>query len=328
MLAGALCMDVEMAGSSFLRELHAGFATPPDNIVKLVHNLTGSAVRSLERIVNGYDNEVYRVRLDQGGPLFVRIRRGDGDFDGEMSAMDRARDAGVPVPSVLELARVESDDDRRDVMILAAARGESLEILVPSLSDPDRHNVLTDVGRVLARLHEIEMPGAWRPNSDGCWPDAAELRRSFISERVAERNLLFEAGLSSTEVDGTYLVLREVPDWAARETVLCHGDLNAGHVFVDGQGRVSCLIDWGMWHAGPPLGELAHVGKTFGGEGLRDVLGGYGRASMSDTRFRRGLAVTLAQQQIGYIAHHVTIGDRAGIEREVAALRWALAELG
>ncbi len=66
------------------------------------------------------------------------------------------------------------------------------------------------------------------------------------------------------------------------------------------------LIDWGMWHAGSRIGELAYVATAFGWEDLQPVLQGYGYSPASDGNdLQRQLATTLAVQLIGHIAHHV-----------------------
>ncbi|SDT35015.1 phosphotransferase family protein [Microlunatus soli] len=316
-----------MTDSAFLQSLHAQFATPPDRIAGLVHKIIGGEVTSMHRVVNGYDNEVHRVTVDGHAPLFVRIRRnGEGDFSAEAAAMESARGAGVPTPEIVALDRVASDDAERDVMILAAAPGRALEEVADDLSVQDHHAALVDLGRVLARLHEVRMPGAWRPGPDGRWPDPAELRGYFIRDRLAERPELVRAGLSEAEIERTFEALQEDPA-PHTEPVLCHGDLNRGHVFVDSRSRVSCLIDWGMWHAGSTAGEFGYVWKTFGDDGLEAVLLGHRAGSPTDPELRRSIAVSLCQTQIGHIAHHVGIGDDQGVRFNVARLRRALAEL-
>ena len=84
-----------MCESAFLRELHAGFSTPRGRVLELVQRVTGHSVEVLERVVNGYDNEVYRVTLAGAETVYLRIRRfGEGDFDGEAWAMGQARAGG------------------------------------------------------------------------------------------------------------------------------------------------------------------------------------------------------------------------------------------
>lgn len=317
-----------MPDPSFLRRLHSRFGTSSAVVTDLVKRVTGRDVESLCRVVNGYDNEVYRVDVIGWKPVYVRIhRQGEGDFEGETWAMEQARNAGVPVPEVLAVDCVKSDGGERPVMIVAAAAGLALETVEGQLSTAQWHDVLLKLGQVLGRLHAVRMPGLWRPDPAGRWPSPRELRSGFIVDRLSEREDLVRAGLSPVEIDQTYSALDEFPGPAPIEPVLCHGDIDRGHVFVDSDWQVTGLIDWGMWHAGSYLGELAYVWKSFGDDGLDAVLVGHPGGSRADPDFRRSLAISLCQQQIGHIAHHVRIGDEDGVERNVAFLRRALAEV-
>jgi len=157
-----------MTSSSFLREMHAHVRTDPDRVAVLVRTATRGDVESVRRVVNGYDNEVYRVTVVNRGQVYVRIgRHGEGNFDGERWAMAQAREAGVPVPDVLAIDRIVSDDAERDAMVVEAATGLAFETVEDRLSTRQRAAVLLDLGRVLARLHAVRMPGMWRPGVDG-----------------------------------------------------------------------------------------------------------------------------------------------------------------
>ena len=308
--------------------MHARFSTAPALVAGLVKKAIGGDVESVQRVVNGYDNEVYRVAVVYRGHVYVRIRRhGEASFDSEACAMTQARDAGVPVPEVLAMDRIVVGDAEREAMIVEAAAGEAFETVEAQLSPRQRRAALVDLGRVLARLHTVRMPGIWRPSVDGRWPTPSELAPYFIKDRLSERDDLVAAGLDEIELDRTYRIVNEFPGELPVEPVLCHGDLNRGHVFIDADLHVTALIDWGMWHAWSPLGEFAYVWKTFGEDGLIAVLEGSHAGSMTDPQFRQALAVSVIQQQVGHIAHHVRIGDEAGVHRNVLILRRTLPEV-
>ena len=316
---------MRVSDSAFLHELHARFGAPRDRIISCVEHETGRFVEALERVVNGYDNEVYRVGLAGAETVYLRIRRfGEGDFDGEVWAMVRARQAGVPVPEVVSVDRMLTDDGERSVMIVRTAAGRALE----TMSSPDdRRAALVDLGRTLRQLHAIPTPGMWRPDGNGRWLSVDALRAGFVRDRQGEREHLVRAGLGGAEIEQTYRVLEEFPGRLPVVPVLCHGDLNRGHIFVDDDRRVSCLIDWGMWHGGSVEGEFAGLWKTVGLDGLEHVLRGHGEQTTTDTVFRGTIAKALVQQQIGHIAHHAMIGDSHGVRRNVGFLRQGLAEL-
>ena len=142
----------------------------------------------MERVVNGYDNEVYRIGLDGGHEAFVRIRRqGEGEFDDEAwGAMERADSVGVPVPEILGIDRVLADDGERSVMVVASAPGRALET-IDTLTDADRLVVMVGLGQLLKRLRTVTMPGMWRPDADGAWPTPDELRRYDSSRSATSR---------------------------------------------------------------------------------------------------------------------------------------------
>ena len=343
--------------SEFLSQLHAGFATPQEVILELVATATGRSSRSgapairLTRIVDGYDNEVYRADLADPGRLrhnavYVRIRRnGEGTFAEEAQAMVWARESGVPVPEVIMVCELPTAADpsgpagrretARGVMIVAAATGRSLDTIVEALSPGQQDQVLTSLGRTLSQLHAVATPGWWRPNG-GSWATAEQLRAGYIRERRTERDHLVRAGLTPSEVERTYAALDTFLDAHAahlvRGPVLCHGDLHPRHVFVDDDLEVTTLIDWGMWHGGDPAGEFVGVWKSFGREALTPMLqaatrGHRPRAAPLEAGYERHLATTLVHQQIGHIAHHVIIGDSDGTAVDVAHLREALQRL-
>ncbi len=109
--------------------------------------------------------------------------------------------------------------------------------------------------------------------------------------------------------------------------VLCHGDVTPDHIFLDSDLRVSGLIDWGMWHGGSRVGELAYVASwAFAEADLAALLEGYD-SSMGGRSLWRAIALSLVNQLVGHIAHHVSIGDIDGTASVTEVLRRALAEL-
>lgn len=303
--------------SEFLRELHAGFAVAESALNDFVNRSTGSRPVNRERIMQGYDNEVYRVRLGSGVDIYVRIRiAGAADFTGELQAMDLAREVGVPVPAVLAVGTVETG---RPAMIVAAARGRPLSDVA------ERRPALESLGRTLHLLHSVPMPGYWRPDADNHWQhDAAEQHRAFVADRADERDCLMQAGIPAGEIDRMIAAISAPPPPGG--PVLLHCDPSPDHIYVDSAGEVVDLIDWGMWCGGSPIGDLAYVARTYGRDELDAVLAGHGD-TLADPAFRRQLWSSVIGLGIGHVAHHVRIGDTAGAQRNARGLTEALSEL-
>ncbi|KYH38116.1 MAG: hypothetical protein AYL29_000680 [Candidatus Bathyarchaeota archaeon B24] len=75
---------------------------PKSMIFELVKRATGLDPARIERTARGYDNEVYFVKTRGGKAFVVRVKMfGEAGFRQEAWAIERCREAGVPVPTVL-----------------------------------------------------------------------------------------------------------------------------------------------------------------------------------------------------------------------------------
>lgn len=315
--------------SGFLAEWHARFQVPRAAVVELVERAAGTRVTSLKRLAVGDENEVYRAGLDGGSAVYARIRRpGEGSFEWEVWAMERARAAGVPVPDIHAVEMVDTDDEgARAAMVVAEASGRQLAELLPTLTREQRHTALTNLGRALARVHAVRTPGVDRPDMDGGWPDPAEVLRAFVVERTGHRRHLVTAGLNPAEVETVIGLIGQSPDTPARtEPVLCHGDLHAAHVFVDDDLDVSGMIDWGLWHGGTAIGDLAYLSMRYEASDFDAILTGHGAGRTNAPAFRRRLALSVVNQAIGHLAWSQSIGNAVDTAQNIAALRTALTD--
>lgn len=111
------------------------------------------------------------------------------------------------------------------------------------------------------------------------------------------------------------------------EPVLCHGDLHAAHVFVDTDLDVSRMIDWGLWHGGTAIGDLAYLSMRYEAPDLDAILTGHGAGRMTDPAFRRRLALSVVNQAIGHLAWSQSIDNTVDTTQNITALRTALANL-
>lgn len=277
-------------------------------------------------LVNGYDNEVYRAELD-GLTVFARIRQhGDESFSTEAWAMDQARNAGVPVPKVLYMDHIATDEGPRAAMVLAAAQGTAIEDL-PTAPPSLRATALHRSGETLAQLHTVTTPGFWRPTPDGTWPltDWQSSMSGFIRGRMTERDLVVSIGVSNPDFDHMVdLMTTYVRDYPCDQPVLCHGDLTPDHVFVDDDLHVSDVIDFGMFGSGPAVGDLAILNFSLDAEDFDHVMAGYGNES---DHFRRAVDLHTIGVAIGNLAHEVRIGDIDGTPSGLSRLKAAIQRL-
>ena len=307
---------------------HAAYQTPASVIRDLVREATGQAASSVEKIAQGYDNEVYRVTLDtlSAEPVFVRLRRhGDTPFSQEAWAIARAHAAGVPVADVLLLAtRVLDDGPPREVMVQRTVPGRPADELWPLLSPAERAELGTRAGAALRRLHSISVDGFYRRHEDGSWdfPDGQSIAASARRNRAAEAPFLRRAGFDDAEIARLLSVLdASLAEYSQTPPVLCHGDFKPAHWFFDDSLTLTGVIDFGDFQGGPALLDFARLSLYAPDVDLTHVLAGYGEPNEGRDEWTRRLQRFLVGQAVGYLAHVMRQDDSAGAKYFARRLR-------
>ena len=183
------------------------------------------------------------------GDVFLKIDSDQSRTDVEVEAMARAP---IPTPKVLWR--------KPPVLALAALRGMALGRLgEPSTASPA---AWVAAGAAVRRLHDAPLPQ---------WPS-----RKFgtvESELDGECEWLVANGVLPADVVTRN---RRIAEAALRPwtPVFVHGDLQASHVFVDGD-EVTGVVDWSEAGRGDAMYDLASL--TLGHrEHLDDIVAGYG----------------------------------------------------
>jgi Ser/Thr protein kinase RdoA (MazF antagonist) len=201
-------------------------------------------VVEVEVVVAHHERATLRV-----GDVFLKIDADQSAADREVEAM-----ATATVPTAEVLWR------RPPVLALAALRGSALGRLgEPSTATPA---AWAAAGAAVRALHDAPLPS---------WAGASlEEKASSLGSECAW--LLADDVLPAALVTRN----RDVAEAALRSftPVFMHGDLQAAHVFVEGD-EVTGVLDWSEAGQGDALYDLASL--TFGHpEHLDDVLAGYG----------------------------------------------------
>lgn len=256
--------------SSYIREIHAAVSTSQEVLSSLAHRATGAELNQVKRIVEGYENEVYRVETTRGDDVVIRIRRFGvaRSLDGaiaEAKAIERARNAGVPGPEVLLVDLVTIDGEDFPVMVQRAVPGRPLGQMWAILDADQRYAALVEVGEIIARLGQVPAPGDW-----------AARTRAEVEERRTERNLVLTAGFTATEFDNMFAALdRYVDTFPCPDPILCHGDLGPSHIYLDAAGGVSGVIDFGDAGSASLVHDLAVLRVRGPALDIEPVLSGY-----------------------------------------------------
>lgn len=214
------------------------------------------------------------VRARAGGaPVYVKVVRPER-VD---SIAARHRDfaaAGVPVPAVLGWSP-------SGLMVLAPAHGTALEAVVAEV-DPDA--VVRAVDRLRERIASI--PGTPPPAR----PSVAA-RADWYGGRLVERMPHLGDRL------GRLVAIAQRAGAASVDPVTAHGDLHAGQLFVDDDGRsISGLIDVDTAAATDPgVDSGAFVAHALASAELADGAGDPARAAAFDALGRAAEAAWLAR---------------------------------
>src|SRR5829696_1899991 len=104
--------------TEIIRKRHAAYQTSEQVIFDLAERASGQQATAREKIVRGYDSEVYLVHTRNNSDMVVRIRHhGGAPFADEAWAIAQCRDVGVPVPDVLLVETIDIDGIKREVMV-------------------------------------------------------------------------------------------------------------------------------------------------------------------------------------------------------------------
>ena len=187
------------------------------------------------------------------GDVFLKVDADQARLDAEVDAMALAP---VPTPEVLWR--------KPPVLAIAAVPGTALG----RLGEPSTASAAAwaAAGAAIRKLHDAPLPP---------WPGRGRGLDELAADLDGECEWLVTNGVLPADLVNRN---RQVAEAALRPCtpVFTHGDLQIGHVFVDGDGdEVTGIIDWSEGGPGDALFDLATL--TLGHEEhLGDVLAGYG----------------------------------------------------
>jgi aminoglycoside phosphotransferase (APT) family kinase protein len=202
----------------------------------------------------GLTNHVFSVD-HAAGPLIVRVNEAPdkiNDFLKEQWAIQRAGEAGVPVPEVLEVGMQAVP---HAYMISRRVRGENAKV------HRHRRKVLQQMGHLNALINAIPTDGYgqtfdWSQNrlshNDG-WAEFLE-RELEIDARL--ELLTAQRMIDATLAKRLKATLTGLPS-KLLPSRLNHGDMRPKNVLADERGNVTAIIDWEDCCANPPFWDLS-----------------------------------------------------------------------
>jgi Ser/Thr protein kinase RdoA (MazF antagonist) len=299
--------------NEFVTNRHIEFETPTEVIFDLVKRATSQEPVRRAKIVRGYENEVYYVETRQSA-FIVKIRRfGEVGFQQEAWAMERCREAGAPVSEVLLVDTIQSDGKLFEAMVQRRILGQPLNDVLWRLEKPALDKVIRQVGEILGCIHHsVQVEGFGRRHADGTWDFSTweRIMASAVRNLCSEKAHILHAGFSEQEFEFMMEMLQKCRDeFPCHKPVLCHGDFEPDHIFVDEHLKVSGVIDFGQFQGGPPILDFIHLSFVQPELDLEPFKSGYPDRGLIEDRFDRRLHLHRLGFLMGCVAYTTRIGD-------------------
>lgn len=237
----------------------AGF--PPALLRAVQAHLPGALPGSLELVGEGISTKAFRLRATSGAWV-VRMSKEyphpwswHGGRRSEAALLRALETAGLPVPS--QISVLASDDTGSPSAFIEREVGGRLA-LAEDLTAP---LLAPQTGAFLSRLHAV--PARW------C--RSVGVRPGFYLADVQARIQAAAARLGTQQRTAAHEALGELAGAGPIAPVLVHGDFRSEHLYLDGDGALTAVIDFGDAALDDAALDLARLPAEFAAE----VLSGY-----------------------------------------------------
>lgn len=234
---------------SFLENLHGKLNTSEGILEAVVKNAVGYGVKEKRKVVEGEVNEVYDITPTHGDNIIVRISRAENNrFEAEKWALDKCRDAGVPVPQIHLLSELETDKEKLHVCVESKIEGVSLQTLIKqnALSQNEIKELTISAGETLSKIHSIKTKGFGQINSSGV--GKFETWSEYMLNHDKKRELVLEEarkiGVDDKLVQQAFAILDNNQDiYEHTDSRLAHSDYGIKHMLIN-NGKLNGIIDF------------------------------------------------------------------------------------
>ena len=275
----------------------------------------------VSEIAGGLTNSVFAVEHSRGS-FIVRLNPHHAklcSFFKEQWVTQKVREVGIPAPEVLEVA---TEAVPVPYMISRQAKGSEATF------SPNRLRILRKLGEYASKIHSIRTVGFgeyfdWSHN---------QLSRNVTWRAFLDHELRLEERIQTLArtkmMDARRLKkLRATLDGACqrgRHTVLNHGDLRLKNVLVDGEGKITSILDWEFSVSNlAPEWDLSITLHDLSIDDKQEFLSGYG---LNRRQLERCNPLLKALNIINY-APSVAIAEKAKDEDRLEEFRMRLSGL-
>ncbi len=234
---------------SFLEALHGKLNTSDEILEAVVKSAVGYGVKEKRKVVEGEVNEVYDITPTHGDNIIVRISRAEHNrFKSEKWALDKCRDAGVPVPQIHLISEVETDNEKLHVCVESKIEGVSLQSLIKQngLSQNEIKELTINAGEILSKIHSIKTTGFGEINTLGV--GEFETWSEYMLNQDKKRELVLEEarkiGVYDKLVQQAFAILDNNQNiYEHADSRLAHSDYGIKHMLIH-KGKINGIIDF------------------------------------------------------------------------------------
>jgi hygromycin-B 4-O-kinase len=232
----------------------------PEGILQSISEEAGiETLDKMEALEGGRINHVLAATTESGEEVVLRIPRDprkSGRFEGEVWALERAAEAGVPVPKVLAVK--ERGEDR--FLLETRVPGRTLRELLPNLEGEGKVESFKQIGEHTAQIHTVKTEGfGWLREGGkgvfGTWPEFLEKSATRHMEYLREQRLITQ----EEEAKIKRFFSQRAPSLSKEESRLVHRDIQVENIMADEEGNVAGVLDFETCIAGDPAYDLAYV---------------------------------------------------------------------
>lgn len=152
----------------------------------------------------------------------------------------------------------------------------------------------------------------------------------MVRDRVSDKKdkkYVLSAGLSQEDFNFMVDMLRRYRDeFSCSQAVLCHGDFIPEHILANDL-RIAGIIDFGEFQEAPKIHDFAVLSFKCPTLDLSPLLEGYPYREYLNDRFDLRLNLHKLSLLIGYLAHHIRVGNAKEAISNAYALQEALKAL-